>query len=62
MYRYVITLGLGSKYDVMVTISDLRHESLRLHLVGHCQYDVIQYDVVTVATLPHTAVVLLATI
>ena len=46
----------------MVTISYSRCRSLRLHLAGHCQYDVIKYDVVSVATLPHTAVVLCATI
>ena len=41
----------------MVTISDSQCEPLRLRLVGRCQYDVVQYDVVTVATLPHTVVV-----
>ena len=40
IYRYVITLGLRSKYDVMVTISDPRRESLRLCLAGWPQYDV----------------------
>ena len=25
----------------MITISDLQRESLRLHLVGRCQYDVV---------------------
>ena len=67
VYRHVITLGLHSKYNVDGHYSYSRSESLRLHLVGHCQYDVIQYDViqydtVTVATLPHAAVVLYATI
>ena len=42
------------KYDVMVTISYSHCKSLRLRFV--------QYDVVTVATLSHTGVVLHATI
>ena len=46
----------------MVTISYSRSESFRLCLAGCCQYDVIQYDIITVATLPRTAVVLYATI
>ena len=58
---YVITLGLRSKYDVMVTISDSRCKSLRLRLVG-CIFDIVYYDVMTVATLPHTAIVLYANI
>ena len=59
---YVITLRLRSKYDVIVTISDSPCASLRLRLVGRCQYDVVYYDVMTVATLPHTTVVLYAII
>ena len=62
IYHYVITLGLRSKYDVMVTISDSPCASLRLRLIGRCQYDIVYYDVMTVATLPHTTVVLYATI
>ena len=37
MYRYVITLGLRSKYDVMVTISDLQRESLQIFEIMSCR-------------------------
>ena len=45
-------MGIWSKYDVMVTISDSQHESLRLRLVGRCQYDVVQYDVALLSYMP----------
>ena len=41
----------------MVTISYLHCQSVRLRLAGHCQFDVVQYYVVTAVRLLHTAVV-----
>ena len=61
IYRCGITLALRSKYDVDGHYFIFALQILA-NLVGHWRYDVIQYDVVTVATLPHTAVVLYATI
>ena len=45
-----------------VLISGSGTYDLLQRLAGRCQFDIVQYDVVTIATLPHTAVVLYATI